>query len=201
VLRDAAVTVRQRLPPRTGRAFPLRRGQVLTVIDPLGEQVADLIAFADDDATEHLSSGRTLDYASTLRLTTGHVLYSDRSRAMLTIVEDTVGRHDLLYTPCAADTFRILYGDPGPRPSCEANLISALATLGVARRSMPTTFNIFMHVEISGDGTLHVLPPLSRAGDHIALCAEMDLIVGVTACSADLSNNHRFKPIDVEVSA
>jgi uncharacterized protein YcgI (DUF1989 family) len=27
----------------------------------------------------------------------------------------------------------------------------------------------------------------------------MDLIVGVTACSAEMSNNYSFKPIEVEV--
>jgi uncharacterized protein YcgI (DUF1989 family) len=31
------------------------------------------------------------------------------------------------------------------------------------------------------------------------LRAEMDLIVGVTACSAEMSNNYSFKPIDLEV--
>lgn len=31
------------------------------------------------------------------------------------------------------------------------------------------------------------------------LRAEMDLVVGVTACSAEKSNNHSFKPIDLEV--
>ncbi|MGI8703843.1 MAG: urea carboxylase-associated protein, partial [Candidatus Limnocylindrales bacterium] len=31
--------------------------------------------------------------------------------------------------------------------------------------------------------------------------AEMDLIVGVTACSAEKSNNGSFKPIDLEVHA
>jgi uncharacterized protein YcgI (DUF1989 family) len=29
----------------------------------------------------------------------------------------------------------------------------------------------------------------------------MDMVVGVTACSAELSNNGTFKPIDVEVHA
>ena len=41
--------------------------------------------------------------------------------------------------------------------------------------------------------------PRSKAGDFIEFRAEMDLYVGVTACSAELSNNGTFKPIDVEV--
>jgi len=58
-----------------------------------------------------------------------------------------------------------------------------------------------MNVEIGRDGTLHILPPRSHAGAAIELRAEMDLIVGLTACSAELSNNHRLKPIDFEIAA
>ena len=48
-------------------------------------------------------------------------------------------------------------------------------------------------------GELKVLPPLSRAGDHTSFVAEMDLIVGLTACSALQSNNGSFKPIHYEI--
>gem|GEM_PF-4241798 len=42
-------------------------------------------------------------------------------------------------------------------------------------------------------------PPLSRPGDFIMLRAEMDMYVGLTACSAEMSNNGTFKPIDAEI--
>src|SRR5947209_203778 len=100
---------RCRLEPQTGTAFLLEEGRRLRVIDPLGEQVSDLVAFARDDPREWLSSGRSIDYANTIYLTTGHVLYSNRSRPMFTIVADDVGRHDFLLTPCSPETFRINY--------------------------------------------------------------------------------------------
>jgi uncharacterized protein YcgI (DUF1989 family) len=56
-----------------------------------------------------------------------------------------------------------------------------------------------MNVEIDGNGTLSILPPRSRAGDSITLRAEMDLVVGLTACSAETSNNYKFKPIGYEI--
>ena len=189
-----------RLEPQTGTAFELRRGQHLTVIDLEGEQVADLIAFARDDHREWLSSGRTFDYANTSRLTTGHVLYSNRSRRMFTIVGDDVGRHDFLFTPCSPETFQIIYRHEGHHPSCLENLSRALAPHGIDSDAIPTTFNIFMNVEIGADGGLQILPPLSQAGDKVRLRAEMDLLVGLTACSAELSNNYRFKPIGYEIS-
>jgi uncharacterized protein YcgI (DUF1989 family) len=181
--------------PQSGTAFRLAAGDVLRVIDPRGEQVSDLIAFAADDSRDALSSGRTIDYAETIYLTTGNVLYSARSRPMFTILRDDVGRHDFLLTPCSPQTFEIIYHQHGAHPSCLDNLARALAPEGIAPDAIPTTFNIFMNVEVAVDGKIAVLPPRSRAGDCIELRAEMDLIAGLTACSAEMSNNYAFKPI------
>jgi uncharacterized protein YcgI (DUF1989 family) len=184
------------IPPRSGTAFTLDKGQTLTVIDPLGEQVADMVAFDRADIREAISSGRSLDYASKLFLTTGDPLYSNRSRVMMRIIHDDVGRHDFLLTPCSADTFRIIYGDTDPHRGCFGNLAEALAPHGIEPDAIPCAFNIFMNVRVDGEtGVLRVDPPLSRAGNRIVFEAEADLIIGLTACSALQSNNYAFKPI------
>jgi uncharacterized protein YcgI (DUF1989 family) len=56
-----------------------------------------------------------------------------------------------------------------------------------------------MNVEIDPAGRLSILPPRPKAGDSITLRAQMDLIVGLTACSAEVSNNYKFKPIGYEI--
>lgn len=192
--------MRAEIAPRSGVAFLLRTGQRLRVIDPRGEQVADLIAFNRSDTQEYLSSGRTLDYASRLFLTTDDLLYSNRSRPMFRIGEDRVRRHDFLLTPCSADTFRLIYGHEHPHRGCHGNLAEALAPYGIAPDQIPVTFNVFMNVDVNGEtGELAVRPPRSQAGDYVDFVAQMDLIVGLTACSAEQSNNYSFKPIDYEV--
>jgi uncharacterized protein YcgI (DUF1989 family) len=190
---------RVHLAPQTGTGFEIRRGQLLKIIDPAGEQVADLTSFGSADRGEWLSSGRTIDYANTIYLTTGHALYSNRSRPMWNIIEDTVGRHDFLLTPCSPETFQIIYKTKGHHPSCFENLSRALGPYEISPDAIPTTLNVFMNVDVSPSGELRILAPRSRPGDHILLEAQMDMIVGVTACSAELSNNGRFKPIDIEV--
>ncbi|WP_336488785.1 urea carboxylase-associated family protein [Methylobacterium nigriterrae] len=196
-----AHAIRHTIPPRSGAAFTLARGQRLTVIDPEGEQVADLLAFSAGDTHEVISSGRSLDYASRIFLTTGDALYSNRSNVLLRIVEDTVGRHDFLLTPCSADTFRILYDDVEPHHGCFGNLVRALAPYGIGPDRIPVAFNVFMNVTVDGGtGELAVRPPLSRAGDRIVFEAETDLIIGLTACSAPQSNNFAFKPIQYSIS-
>lgn len=190
----------QTIAPRSGVAFELRQGQRLKVIDPQGEQVADLVAFNRHDTGEAISSGRSIDYASRIYLSTGDPIYSNRSSVMLRIGEDTVGRHDFLLSPCSADMFRILYGDEQPHRGCFGNLAAALAPHGIAPDAIPTAFNVFMNVPVDpATGAITVQPPLSRAGDYTVFEAQMDLLIGLTACSAGQSNNFAFKPIQYEV--
>jgi uncharacterized protein YcgI (DUF1989 family) len=184
---------------RSGTAFRLAQGETLTVIDPKGMQVADLLAYNAEDIDEVISSGRTLDYAETIRLTTGHILYSNRSRPMLEIVADTVGVHDFLLTPCSYDTFHHFYPDLPPHRGCFGNLAAALAPYGVPPDRIPVAFNCFMNVPVDESGKLSVLPPISQAGDHVVFRAAMDLVIGLTACSAPASNGGSFKPIEYRV--
>jgi uncharacterized protein YcgI (DUF1989 family) len=192
------VTVRE-IGPRSGVAFRLRQGQMLRVIDPQGVQVSDMLAYNAADVGEAISNGRTFDYEETIALTTGNRLWSNRSNAMLTIVEDTAGRHDFLLTPCSEATFRHFYPDQPVHRGCFGNLAEALAPYGVGPDMIPCAFNLFMNVQVGADGRLCVEPPISRAGDHVVLRAEMDLVVGLTACSAYASNGGSFKPIHYEI--
>jgi uncharacterized protein YcgI (DUF1989 family) len=165
-------------------------------MDVEGEQVSDFVCFNDHDRNEYLSSGRTIDYADTIFLTKGHPFYSNRSNVMFRMVDDTVGRHDFLLTPCSADTFRIIYGHDKPHRGCFGNLVEALTPFGIQPDNIPVCFNIFMNVAVDGTtGRIDVMPPKSKAGDYVILEAEMDLVVGMTACSAEKSNNYAFKPI------
>jgi uncharacterized protein YcgI (DUF1989 family) len=193
------MTQKYHLEPQTGIGLTLKKGQLLKIIDPQGEQVSDLTAFALEDIAEWLSSGRTIDYANKIYLTTGNTLYSNRSRPMFSIVEDTVGQHDFLLTPCSPETFKIIYNNHEYHPSCFENLHTNLAQFGITPDMIPTTLNVFMNVVVLENGELRIDPPPSKAGDYIIFRAEMDLIVGITACSAEMSNNYSFKPINIEV--
>lgn len=181
--------------PRSGTAFRLAKGQTLRVIDAQGVQVSDLLAYNAADVREMISNGRTFDYEETIALTTGNRLWSNRSAPMLSIIEDTVGRHDFLLTPCSDATFRHFYPDHPVHRGCFGNLAEALAPYGVDPDMIPCAFNLFMNVTVDADGKIRVEPPVSKAGDHVRLLAEMDLIVGLTACSAYASNGGSFKPI------
>jgi uncharacterized protein len=190
----------QIIPPRSATSFIVKAGNILTVIDPNGEQVADLVTYNAADIEEYLSAGRTIDYASNIFMSIGDVLWSNRSQPMLTIIADDVGRHDFSLAPCSREMFRMTYGDVDPQPGCQGNLETVLAVHGVQPDRIPVAFNIFMNVVVDGlTGKIEVRPPLSKPGDCIRFRAEMDLIIGLTACSAGQSNNFSFKPVHFSI--
>ncbi len=190
----------QRIEPRSGVAFELREGQTLTVIDPEGAQVSDLLAYSLVDVREVISNGRTFDYEETIRLTAGNTLWSNRSNRMLEIVEDTVGTHDFLLTPCSVATFEHFYPGKPVHRGCFGNLAAALEPYGITEDDIPCAFNVFMNVPVDGsNGRLSVETPPSKAGDRIVLKALMDCVIGLTACSAYASNGGSFKPIDYRI--
>lgn len=190
----------QTISPRSGAGFLLKKNEILVVEDCEGEQVSDLFCFASTDSTEYLSSGKSIDFNNNIWFSTPDTLYSNFSNPMLTIVHDDVARHDFLYSPCNKDTFRILYKDEKSASGCQENLAEALKIHGIKYEQITTTFNIFMNVELNATtGELRVSPPISKSGDKIVFRAEMDLVVGLTACSAGMSNNHAFKPIRYKI--
>lgn len=183
-----------------GTAFLLKKGDILKVIDPEGGQVSDMVLFNRHDTAEKLSAGKTLDYEGQILISTGNTLWSNRSNKMAEILEDTNGRNDFLLAPCCGKTFQIIYGDENPLPGCLGNLSSNLAEYGISRDDIPTAFNIFMNVVVDEKGKITVEPPTSKPGDYVTFRMLMDVVVGLTACSAADSNGGTFKPIHYSVT-
>ena len=190
---------RRWIPAGQGTGLRLKRGERLRVIDPEGGQSGDLLAYSAD-GSENFSNGRTFDYGGTIYVSTGNVLWSDRSNPMLTILADDVGRHDMLYSSCSLEMFRMQYGVTGYHANCNDNLSAALRELGITPGRLPTALNFFMGVQVEPDGRLTFLPPRSRAGDSIVVRAEMDLAIALSACPASTCNGGGPpKPLAFEV--
>lgn len=185
--------------PQTGSAFKLNKGQKLKVIDPKGQQVSDMVVFNPNYFKEKISAGKTFDFEESILLSAGNFLWSNYSNRMLKIVEDTNGRNDFLLAPCSQETFEIMYAHKDHHPSCLENLTKNLKYYGIEKGDIPSAFNIFMNVQFDADGKVSVLPPTSKPGDYVEFEAMMDLIVCLTACSAEDSNGGTFKPIHYEI--
>jgi len=184
---------------QSGTAFQINKGQLLKVMDPKGEQVSDMVLFNAADKREKISSGKTMDFEENILITKANYIWSNRSNKMMEILEDTNGRNDFLLAPCSPETFKIMYRNNKYHPSCFENLYTNLEQFDIEPDDIPTAFNIFMNVQFDQFGKISVKPPQSKAGDYILFEAKMDLIVGLTACSAEDSNGGSFKPIHYEI--
>lgn len=79
--------------------------------------------------------------------------------------------------------------------------LSSGRSLDYAGHTNLTTGDVlYANVSVDPAGRITMGVPRSRAGDWIDLRAHMDLWCGLTACSAEGSNNGTFKPIDFIIS-
>jgi uncharacterized protein YcgI (DUF1989 family) len=188
--------------PMSGHAFEVGRGQVLRVIDVDAAQVADLVAFSAADPAEHFSQGFTRANNDKADVVVGDQLFSNLNTPMLTVVADTVGVHDMLFPPCSRFLYEHVFGVEG-KTGCREHLTDALAPYGIGFAQVTDPFNVFMNTAIDDAGRMAIYRPKSTAGDHLDLRAEMDLIVAVSACAADVNacNGDACTRIAVDVLA
>lgn len=187
--------------PKSATAIDVARGDVLTVEDLDGGQVADFVCFAGSDHRERFSQARTRVRNWSTSISTGGKLVSNRDNVMFTIVVDSVGVHDLLFCPCHSWVYEHVY-EVGPRDGCFENLSRAVSGHGIAPDDVPDPFNIFMSTAVGENGELVLGASPSRKGDTLSLRAEMDCLVAVSACADDVSdcNNGVCTRIGLSVS-
>lgn len=180
-----------------GAALRLRAGETLRIVAIEAEQVADLALYDARDPRDGFSPGRTIDYNESLDLRAGSLLYSHRSVPLAQVAEDTTGVHDMLLTPCS----RVMFERRGQNAhaSCHENLYTNLARFGITSDDVAGTVNVFMDVRVNSDRTVAIFPPASKPGDRFSVRALREILVGITACSSELTNAGRCKPISFEV--
>ena len=116
----------------------------------------------------------------------GDALYSNRRRAILTLIEDTSpGVHDTLMAAC--DDYRYgLLGCTEYHDNCTDNLAAALYELGLAPPETPSPLNLFMNIPWEEGGGLAFAAPVTKPGDHVLFEANLDVVVAFSACPQDI---------------
>ena len=182
----------------------VRQGQCLRIIDLEGEQAVDFLCYAAANLEERYHAANTLKRSKTLMLTTGHVLYSDVARPLMTIVDDTCGVHDTIGGCCSAPSNEMLYGARNA-PGCRENFLTELAKYGLGRRDIVANLNFFCSVPVHEGNALEPLTfaaSPSKPGDAIELRAEIDVIAVLSNCPQvnNPCNSGRPTPIKVVIS-
>jgi urea carboxylase-associated protein 1 len=198
----ASKTVRAELIPAGGSwSAIVRRGEVLRIIDTEGQQGVDFLCYAAADPQERYHAANTMKRAGTLRLTTGHVLYSDVARPMMTVIEDSCGYHDTIAGCCSAPSNEMMYGVKNA-PGCRENFLAELAKHGLGRKDIVANLNFFCNVPV---GPSNELAPTvfanapSKPGDFIVLRAEMDVLAVISNCPQVNNPCSGGRPTSIEV--
>jgi uncharacterized protein YcgI (DUF1989 family) len=185
------------LPARSGVAVKLAKGQVIKVINTHGKQVVDTWAFNPADMQESMSMEHCRALWLKVNPQAGDILITNRRRPILSIVDDTTpGVHDTLIAACDPARYRQL-GVVGHHHSCNENLCVALESLGLIASETPSRLNLFMNVPVSASGLLEFAEPLSGPGQYVALRAEMDLVIVLSACPQDITAVNGMAPTDI----
>lgn len=190
------------IPPQSGRAFRVKRGDRIRITDVKGQQVADLFAFSIQGGLDWLSTSQTRDIEERLFPEVGGVFYSARAVPMLTFVaNNSPGPHDMLFPACDAGLYARA-GLPG-HPNCRDNLMQALRGEGIDLPFAPDPVDFFQNSLPSADGRLEVIASVNPPGGHVILQAEIDLLLVVTACSVDYhpTNGGICTEIEVEITS
>ena len=191
------------LPPGSARAYEVRRGQFVQILDVQGRECSDFQAW-DLRALER-GIVRDID-PTTTRSMTGVAYpepgifskyYSVDQTPLLEIVQDTVGRHDSFNLACTARYYEDL-GYPG-HLNCSDNLNREAEPYGTGQQPGWPAINFFYNTMLDSRNGIGMDDPWSRPGDYVLLRALTDLVCFSTACPCDVDAANAWEPTDIQL--
>jgi uncharacterized protein len=185
------------IPGGEGRTIKVYKDEYVKITDVSGKQVADLVALNMRDAQEYVSVSHTRIMLNRIFLRNGDTLYSNYRSAMLLLVEDSVGVHDLMYPCCDRMRYLLDFGIESHR-NCRNNLSICLAEYGVDYSRVPDPVNLFQNTPLNADGSFaEQQEPKTKAGDYVIFKALTDVIIGISACPQDMTPLCGWNPTDI----
>ena len=174
------------IPARRSKAARLHKGQIIKLINTIGQQVVDTWAFNVEDLHEFMSMEHSRVAIGRIIPEVGDTLVTNRRRPILTVISDTSpGVHDTLMAACDRTRYELL-GCKNYHRNCTDNLWEALLAVGVRPTETPCPFNLFQNTPVDPNGRIAQRPTVAKRGDRIVLRAEMDLYVCFSACPQDI---------------
>jgi urea carboxylase-associated protein 1 len=191
--------IRREIIPAEGRwSARMEKGDRLRIIDLEGQQAVDFLCFSADMPVDRYSAPNTLKLAKTIYIGKGVTLYSELARPLLTVIEDTCGRHDTLAGCCSAEINEVRYGVKNTH-SCRANFIAELSNWCLGPADIVANVNFFMYVPVEADGSVVIAPCISKAGDYVELLAETPVVTVISNCPQRHNPCSGFNPTPIEV--
>jgi urea carboxylase-associated protein 1 len=173
------------VPAGDGWIGELAAGEVLRIVDLYGNQAVDTLFFDAHDYANRYSAVDTLGVQRNVYLTTGSSLLALDRAPLVTIVEDTCGRHDTLGGACSQESNVVRYGEHTRYMHACRNTFLAQALAwgrGLDKRDISHNVNFFMNVPLTPDGGLEFADGISAPGKYVDLRADRDTLVLISNC-------------------
>jgi len=190
--------------PGTGKAVPVRRGQILRLEQVANGQVADSNFFNLHDYKEYFHAGRTR-HLHGLWPGVGAHLWSNppRERPMMTIIEDSFGRNSVLYPRCSGFVYEYHFGYES-HTNCADILAEAVREYELTPDDVHDSFNFWGTGGIDcvdGGVRMFIEGTRARADDYIHVLAQIDTLAVPCVCGADVmaTSNFELKPLKIQV--
>jgi urea carboxylase-associated protein 1 len=177
-------------------------GQTMRIVDLEGNQAVDTLFYNANNTEERYSAVDTIRAQRNIYLTTGTALRSNLGATLLTIVDDTCGRHDTLGGACSAESNTVRYAfDRRYMHSCRDNFLLALARHdhGLTKRDLPSNINFFMNVPVTPEGGLQFADGISAPGRYVQLRAQMDVLVLISNCPQLNNPCNAYNPTPIQI--
>ena len=193
----------ENIQPGQAKAYEVRAGQFIQVMDVQGRECTDFQVFVQRELDRGIERDINM---TTTRSLTGCVYpmpgitskyWSVDQQPLFEIVQDTCGRHDAYGLSC----YPRYYDDAGypGHVNCSDNINNALSPWNIAPRVGWPSINFFFNTMIDDHHVLSIDEPWSRPGDFVLLKALTDLVCVSTACPCDIDPTNGWNPTDIQV--
>jgi urea carboxylase-associated protein 1 len=178
------------------------KGQHLRIIDLEGNQAADTLFFNAADYEDRYSAQDTIRAQGNIYLTTGTKLMSSKGNVLLTIVDDTCGRHDTLGGACSMESNMVRYAiEKRHMHACRQSFVKAALAWGngLEKRDLPPNINFFMNVPVTPQGGLTFQDGVSGPGKYVELRAETNVLALISNCPQLNNPCNAYNPTPIRV--
>ena len=174
-------------------------GDVLVITDLEGCQAVDFLCYDANNPADRYSATNTLKVQGNIYVGLGSLLYSDSGKPLMSVIEDTIGRHDTIYGCCSIANNRLRYGVETSE-SCYDNFRKALAEHGLGDEAIVANINWFMSVPVLEDGSAGVARAELKPNGRVALRAEREVLAVLSNCPQMHNPCNGYNPTPVKVT-
>ena len=185
----------------------LRRHHTLRFMDVEGGANVGLLLYNRDQLLERYNMPDTLKAQHTAFITAGRALYSDMGRILCSVTADTCGWHDTVsghqdaagslqkYGPARYQERRNEY-----HRNAHDSFLVELGKWGLGKQDLVPNLNLFSKVVADAEGKLQLVSGHSRAGSHVDLRAEMNVLVVLNTCPHPFDPGPAYAPKPVKLA-